>query len=633
MFLQLNYDATACYDRIIPNLATVVSQQHGVNKQVTLMNARTLQQASYHIRTEMGLSASSYQHSDEFPIYGTGQGSGNSPMIWCFLSSRLYASYDTQAHAATYSNPDRTNQVSLSMIGFVDDSNGQVNMFEEKDTLESLSQMHFKAKHNATVWANLLGATGGALELPKCSFHLMFWKFSTQGAPVLASCPREYHRIEVTDPITSQPQTLEYVSPHLAHKTLGHYKEPAGTQLTQFRQLSKKSELITSFLWSTPLSRAETWLYYHACYLPSILYPLTCSHLTYKQLDQVQRKAMSIIIACCGYNRHTKKEILYGPVEYGGANFRHLYVKQGSQQVTYFLKHWRLNTTVGKALQCALAWTQLSVGVSYPVLKHTQSNLPHMETKWITSLRNFLATIDVGILLDNPGIPPLQRQGDSFIMDHIINDGSFTAAEIRRLNYCRLYLQAVTVSDLTKTTGDVLDNSKLTGHPSLQSSKSNWIAIHQERPSEKEWSLWRKANRLWSRDDGRLHVPLHKWLSPVHRQRNNHFAYRYRRTFWIRDVAGEEICRKYKITKSGCLQSAGQLQSFTQLPLLSTPVELRDSAKGDWQLISHHFPLSNLGRLYHLPPQLSTRTSRLSTFGKSIFSDTSNSIWIHIPCI
>jgi hypothetical protein len=76
-------------------------------------------------------------------------------MIWCFLSSGLYKCYDTQAHAATYSNPDRTNQVSLSMIGFVDDSNGQVNMFEADDTLESLAQLHLNASHNATVWANL----------------------------------------------------------------------------------------------------------------------------------------------------------------------------------------------------------------------------------------------------------------------------------------------------------------------------------------------------------------------------------------------------------------------------------------------------------------------------------------------
>ena len=49
MFLQLNYNATACHDRILLNLAMVVSQQHGVHKQVTLANARMLQHAAYHI--------------------------------------------------------------------------------------------------------------------------------------------------------------------------------------------------------------------------------------------------------------------------------------------------------------------------------------------------------------------------------------------------------------------------------------------------------------------------------------------------------------------------------------------------------------------------------------------------------
>ncbi|KAI2494584.1 hypothetical protein MHU86_19954 [Fragilaria crotonensis] len=203
------------------------------------------------------------------------------------------------------------------MIGFVDDSNGQVNMFQEEDNVATLSTMHDKATQNATTWAQLLGATGGSLELSKCSYHLLYWSFSIQGAPVLASSPPEFRRIKVTDPVTGRAHNLEYLPPHTAHKTLGHYKEPAGTARAQFSQLQKKSNAITEFLWSTPLSRAETWLYYHACYLPSICYPLTCSHLTHKQLTSVQKKAMSIIFARCGYNRNTKKEILFGPVEYG----------------------------------------------------------------------------------------------------------------------------------------------------------------------------------------------------------------------------------------------------------------------------------------------------------------------------
>jgi hypothetical protein len=161
MLIQTNYDATACYDRIIPNLAAAASQRFGVPKLATLMNTRTLRDAQYHIRTELGLSTTSYTHHQDMPIYGTGQGSGNSPMIWCFISSLLFDCYDALAHHASYCNPDRTNQIHLNMIGFVDDSNGQVNSFECDESKIELQRLVQKARYNATTWSQLLHATGG----------------------------------------------------------------------------------------------------------------------------------------------------------------------------------------------------------------------------------------------------------------------------------------------------------------------------------------------------------------------------------------------------------------------------------------------------------------------------------------
>ena len=83
-FVQTNYDAMSCYDRIIPNLAMLVSRKFGVSQAITEMNAATLEHAEYRIRTEMGVAETGYVHTNSWPIYGTGQGSGNSPMIWCF---------------------------------------------------------------------------------------------------------------------------------------------------------------------------------------------------------------------------------------------------------------------------------------------------------------------------------------------------------------------------------------------------------------------------------------------------------------------------------------------------------------------------------------------------------------------
>ena len=122
------------------------------------------------------------------------------------------------------------------------------------------------------------------------------------------------HPVEVTDPLTEIVHELEFFSPTEAHKTLGHHKEPSGTQETQYKKLWKKSDDNTAFVWKCHLTLKEAWTYYYACYLPSVGYPSACSSLTRKQLDRIQCTVMQIIVARCGYNRNTKKEILYGPM-------------------------------------------------------------------------------------------------------------------------------------------------------------------------------------------------------------------------------------------------------------------------------------------------------------------------------
>jgi hypothetical protein len=107
--LQINYDASSCSDQIIPNLAALVSQKYGVPQPAVITNVRTLEAAQYKLKTDLSVSEQWYQHNAEFPIYGTGQRSGNSPMIWCFLSSVLFDCYNKCAHGgAIYEMPDRS---------------------------------------------------------------------------------------------------------------------------------------------------------------------------------------------------------------------------------------------------------------------------------------------------------------------------------------------------------------------------------------------------------------------------------------------------------------------------------------------------------------------------------------------
>ena len=175
--VQTNHDATACYDRIIPKLAMVASQKFGVPATVTHACATTLEKAEYRIRTDLGLAPTGYHHSSESPIYGTGQGSAFSPAIWFFLSCILYDIYENLANTVSYCKPDRSHLLEIGMIGFVDDNNDQTNRFLQDEDSSTLSMILSQTQHNAQCWNDLLTASGGALEIPKCSYHVVNWKF------------------------------------------------------------------------------------------------------------------------------------------------------------------------------------------------------------------------------------------------------------------------------------------------------------------------------------------------------------------------------------------------------------------------------------------------------------------------
>jgi hypothetical protein len=67
------------------------------------------------------------------------------------------------------------------MVGFVDNSTGQVNDFDnpiQPTPKELCSEI---MKHNAKLWNDLLWISGGLLELDKCSYHHIHFDFDVDG--------------------------------------------------------------------------------------------------------------------------------------------------------------------------------------------------------------------------------------------------------------------------------------------------------------------------------------------------------------------------------------------------------------------------------------------------------------------
>ena len=170
-------DAKSCYDRILVNIASLCSRKQGIDRDVIFVHAKTLKEAKFTLKTRHGISKSSYSHCTSFPIHGTGQGLTNSPTIWCFVSSELFQVHSANAHGMVFTSPDGSLRIRMTMVGFVDDSTcitgGDKNMTYE----ELKTQM----KQDAQLWHDLLWASGGSLELPKCGFHAVDYGFDDFG--------------------------------------------------------------------------------------------------------------------------------------------------------------------------------------------------------------------------------------------------------------------------------------------------------------------------------------------------------------------------------------------------------------------------------------------------------------------
>jgi hypothetical protein len=81
--------------------------------------------------------------------------------------------------------------------------------------------------------------------------------------------------------------------------------------------------------------------------------------------------------------------------------------------------------------------------LSIPILEDTTTGLPHLEAphleaKWLASLQ-FLHSVGGTIELGENNSVPLQREHDQFLMDYVLFSGKFKPAQIRRLNYYRMY--------------------------------------------------------------------------------------------------------------------------------------------------------------------------------------------------
>jgi hypothetical protein len=518
---SFDMDAASCFDRIIIAFALLLCRRQGVSAGTCLMAAAVLLHADYFIKTAHGISPGSYSSSPFHPTHGPGQGSRIGPALWVLVSCLMFKAMDALCQGAEFCDPSQAFSHQRTGDGFVDDVANVFNFgLAAMITAQYSAQMIAQGMQaEAQTWERLLHSTGGALELSKCFFYVMAWKFKKDGTPMLLT-PNEMPDIAIhlTTGTSATLHPIAHKSTYAAHKTLGVKPNPSADTDDCFQTQLAKGNCISEGVRLSHMERNEALMGYRHIWLPSVGYPLACWPLCEADLYQIEKNSVNAFLPKMGFSRTTCRAIIFGSKKFGGFGLTRLRNFQGVNQISLFLQHLRLYDSIGVMYHIGYCWYQLYCGTSFAMLGSPAVIVPYEPVGWFTRLRTFLAATDLSIDLPPEllRLPVPLRRGDSNLME-AFGTLPLTAKKLELLNYCRLFLQVEYLSELCSPDGSSLLAPAWQGH--ALPSRSTLLWPNQARPTG--WTLWRQsiaelflldpAHKLRNPRDLPLRVRLGRW--------------------------------------------------------------------------------------------------------------------------
>jgi hypothetical protein len=492
-------------------LASLVSQRGGMTKEACNIFLKTLDQMKYHVKTALGISDEFYTTTETRNVHGPGQGGRGSPSIWVTISCLLMECLRGKSIGLKLTDTDGQEIRKMWSSGFVDDITLWLgNMEPSLEGNESIESILDATESAAQWWEALLHATGGKLELSKCFFYLIFWKFDEEGVPNLESKDNLPRTVKIEDSQNGTIVEIETKECSEAHKTLGVMERPDGKYAAETQRLTMKARDLARRASCASITEEEAHLLYHAMVLPSMTYSAVVGTLTRAEADKINSILTQAFLNAMGYNRSMPREVVYGPKYLGGIGLLDMFVEQGAAKVQYVLSQIRLQTPLGKVLLGQLKWAQITTGTSNPILEFPWERLPHLAGEaWITTLREYLVESSLAIRLTELA----KRQGDKALMSCLGTDlESATNEDIRKMNQCRLYLRAETIADLCNAAGTHITKEAWECeagariHPTM-----SWP--NQVRPGPKHRKAWKDMLSRLCKDQSReLYQPLGRWI-------------------------------------------------------------------------------------------------------------------------
>ena len=184
------------------------------------------------------------------------------------------------------------------------------------------------------------------------------------------------------------------------------------------------------------------------------------------------------------FHKNFSRSLTFAPAQYGGLRFSHLFYILIQSKAKFFTHHYRAQDKTGKLLKISLDLSQLQCGMSSPFFSLDYHKWqPILTPTWFTHFWSLLSLCNISLSITHHWSYTPPRVNDQFLMD-ILYPVIPSTHVLYCINACRIYLQIITLSDLTS-----LDGTKLL--PDILNSK-------QYRKSSIKWPTQVIPSHWWS---------------------------------------------------------------------------------------------------------------------------------------
>ena len=327
----------------------------------------------------------------------------------------------------------------------------------------------------------------------------------------------------------------------VGRRALGVRSAPAGTWNEEYKFLKSKADRMGTVVRINKFGKRDNWTAYHSIYRPGMRYSLVATTFDFDECRQIQSKAVSAFLNGCGYNRNFPRALVFRSPLFGGTGFQHLHFEQGLAKVEFIFRSCHYPSELGDMVLIALDTFQLLAGRSQYVWEHPELDCSYatVEGDWVQSVREFLAHVNCTLHLKKAWKPKHQRVNDRFLMDQT-DDLGFSNNDLIKINRCRVYLQVLTLADITSGDGQHLLPGAMAGNrEQLQTwNTPNLRWPRQAKPDSSHWRLWRRLLRSFlqpsrAHSNRRLQQPLGRWLLPSDSMYRQWIFWTNETTLWI----------------------------------------------------------------------------------------------------